>query len=223
MALYTRLHPHGNHSQPVAYPLAVGRDRVNQKPIRSMGKPRREVDKARFAINRMQTAVSFRSQQEIWVEFLGALERAWYKTVSVLRTKPGFKDWTDLNVTEKLRDTDPLLSYLRYARGAAEHSVEEVTVGEQSIGINPAYGNVLYIKGISFVEGNMLIDSPQPLRVTVTNRVRLLPVRSRRHTYNPPTAHLNAALTNSDPIYIGERGIEFYQSFIDKAEKFLME
>ena len=92
---------------------------------------------------------------------------------------------------EQLRKKDPLLVYLINARGADEHTVNEIVSREPGgIGINPAEGNSLYIEEMTINKGTISIKSPQKIRVDfIPARTKLLPVVNRGRTYPIPISH----------------------------------
>lgn len=125
---------------------------------------------------------------------------------------------------KKIRKKDSLLSYLVNARGADEHSVEDITKNESgSIGINPAFGNTLKINKLEINNGQVTINSDQPIRIDfIPGKVRLLPVTNRGRTYPVPTKHLDNALNSGDPIKIAEMGVAFYKNYFKKTEDFFV-
>ena len=145
--------------------------------------PSLELAKARAAIGEMRDAKTLDALEEAWKEFLGRLERVWNKGVSHFGKSPKWNGWK--GQFEGLRKTDPLLSYLVNARGADEHTVNEI-VGREApgIGINPAKGNSLYIERMEINNGNIFIQSPQKIRVDfLPARTTLLPVTNRGRVY----------------------------------------
>ena len=150
---------------------------MNQRPPSHMNKPRAELEKARHAINKMAAATGSH-QAGVLGRILGGSERTWFKTVNVLSKKPGYKNWMEFKSADGLRETDPLLSYLMYARGTDEHTVEEVTAAKRIIGIIPADGKMLRLNKLVLSKQGAVIGSPDPMTVTMTTRVRLLPVQT---------------------------------------------
>jgi hypothetical protein len=192
--------------------------------MQPLKEPMKELQKARLAIQGMQNASSLDAYEEAWKEFLRRLERTWYKTNAHLKRSPKFLGWTERQRTDQLRRSDPLLSYLTNARGVDEHSIEDITRQETGgIGINPAHGRELYIEEMSIDRGIISIKSPQALKIEFKpGKVRLLPVRDRKTLYDVPKSHSGIDLKSTDPIEMAELGVDFYQGYIDKAEKFFV-
>ena len=184
--------------------------------------PSLELAKARAAIGEMRDAKTLDALEEAWKEFLGRLERGWNKGVSHFGKSPKWNGWK--GQFEGLRKTDPLLSYLVNARGADEHTVNEI-VGREApgIGINPAKGNSLYIERMEINNGNIFIQSPQKIRVDfLPARTTLLPVTNRGRVYAVPTSHLGNPVDLMNVIAVADVAAEFYENFLARAEEFFV-
>lgn len=181
-----------------------------------------ELTKARAAITAMREAKSLDEFEERWKEFIGRLERVWNKAFSHFGKSPKWNGWK--GKIEGLRKTDPLLSYLVNARGAEEHTVNEIVGREPGgIGINAAEGNSLYIERMEINDGNIFIQSPQRIRVDfIPARTTLLSVTNRGRIYPVPTAHLGATVDPNNVISIAEAGAQFYEGFLVEAEGFFV-
>ena len=192
--------------------------------MQPIDKPWEQLEKAVSFIEAMKNSKSLLEYEESWKEFLHNLERAWNKLTSHLKRSPKYQGWNERGRTEKIRRKDPLLSYLVNGRGADEHSVEDITKNESGgIGINPAFGKSLHINKLEIRNGQVTIDSDQPIRVDfIPGKVRLLPVVNRGRTYPVPTKHLDKDFDSDDPIKIAEMGIEFYKNYFNKAESYFV-
>lgn len=181
-----------------------------------------ELSKARVAITAMREAKSLDEFEEHWKEFLGRLERVWNKAFSHFGKSPKWSGWK--GKAEGLRKTDPLLSYLVNARGAEEHTVNEIVGREPGgIGINAAEGNSFYIERMEINDGNIFIQSPQRIRVDfIPARTTLLLITNRGRTYPVPTAHLGAAVDPNNVIQIAEAGAQFYEGFLAQVEGYFV-
>jgi len=178
---------------------------------------RKELIAARAALEQMRRAASFTAFESSWQDCLTRIERSWNKSKGAFADS-NYQPWRGSH--ESVRKSDPLLRYLSHARDADEHTVAD-TLGHEpgSIGINPASGNSLYIESLTVRDGVMSIRSPQPIAITIQpGRVKLLPAKSRGVTYDPPSTHLGGALDRSDPDHVAERGVEYYERFLDEAE-----
>ncbi|MFN7573411.1 MAG: hypothetical protein ACK5TK_18540 [Betaproteobacteria bacterium] len=184
--------------------------------------PHIELAKARAAIDAMRSAKALDEFEENWKEFLGRLERVWNKAFSHFGKSPKWNGWK--GKFEGLRKTDPLLAYLVNARGADEHTVNEIVAREPGgIGINPAEGNSLYIESMEINNGYISIKSPQKLRIDfLPARTTLLPVVNRGRTYPIPTTHLGNPVDPTNVVSVAEAGAQFYQQFLAQAEEFFV-
>lgn len=184
--------------------------------------PYAELVKAQSAIEAMRNAKALDEFEEHWKEFLRRIERVWNKASFYFGKSPKWNGWK--GKTEALRRTDPLLSYLINARGADEHTVNEI-VGRDpgGIGINPAEGNSLYIEHMEISNGHIRIRSPQRIRVDfIPARTALLPITNRGRTYPVPTTHLGKPIDPRNVIAIAKAGAQFYQEFLSAADVFFV-
>jgi len=184
---------------------------------KGVGASRKELVAARAALERMKHATSFADFESGWQDTLTRVERAWNKTKGAF-ADGAFAPWRGNH--SSLRGTDPLLRYVSHARDAEEHTVAETLSHEPgSIGINPASGRSLHIDELTMVGGVMSIKSPQAIKVTIQpSRATLLPATSRDVTYRPPAEHLGRPLERTDPVYVAERAIEYYEKLLADAE-----
>jgi hypothetical protein len=188
-----------------------------QRPV----KPKEELRRAGQAIAAMEAAKALDEFEDAWLDYLGRIERVWYKSCAHFQKSPKWKAWH--TPYAKARDVDPLLSYLTNARGSDEHSVEAITtrIGG-SISINPAEGNSMFIEHMEMKNDVLSIQSPHKLSIDFfPARTRLLPVTKRGRTYNVPTSHLGNAVDPENVIEIARSALAYYEAFIATAEAFL--
>lgn len=180
-----------------------------------------QLKKAESFIEKMANSTSLDEYEEYWKDFLHNLERAWNKVTNQLNKSPKYQGWVERGRTEKLRRKDQLLSYLINARGAEEHSVSDISKQQSGgIGINPAFGNSLHINKLEINNGQISIDSNQPIRIDfIPGKVELLEVENRGRKYEVPCSHLGEKIATNDPIEIAKLGIAFYEEYFKKAEK----
>lgn len=190
--------------------------------MRHSDQPFQELARAKEALAIMKASQSVEQFEEQWKEFLRRLERSWNKAHAHFGKSPKWNGWQGR--IDNLRRTDPLLSYLVNARGAEEHTVNEITsrhVGD--FGINPAEGNSLHIKRMEFGNGRVLIQSPQEIKIEfLPARMTLLPVVNRGRTYGLPTSHLGARVDPSNVIAVAQSALTFYEKTLNEAEAFLV-
>lgn len=188
--------------------------------MQPIDKPWEQLRKAESYIEKMTTASSLGEYEEYWKEFLHNLERSWNKLTSHLKRSPKYQGWVERGKTEKLRRQDQLLSYLVNARGAEEHSVADISKQQPGgIGINPAFGNSLHINKLEINNGQINIDSNQPIRIDfIPGKVVLMSVENRGRTYDIPSQHLGNDIKTNDPVEIAKLGVAFYKTYFEKAE-----
>jgi hypothetical protein len=121
----------------------------------------------------------------------------------------------------RLRRGDPLLSYLKNARGAEDHTVQEIAEKRPGgIGINPAEGNTLYIEEMTVFDGVIRVKSPHSIRIDIlSGKLKLVPVRNRGRLYDVPTEHLGNELPDQEPTTLAEYGISFLENYLSNAER----
>lgn len=184
--------------------------------------PALELEKARTAIEAMRNAKTLDEFEKNWKAYLSRIERVWAKGLSHFGKSQKWSGWQ--GKFKPFRRSDPLLSYLVNARGADEHTVNEIVGREpDGIGINAAEGNSLYIEHMTINNGNIYIKSPQKIRVDfIPSRTTLLPVVNRGRTYPVPTTHLGKLVDPTNVIAVAVAGAEFYERFLSEAEEFFI-
>ena len=182
---------------------------------------RKELRGAERALHSLRSAQTYEALETAWTGFLRHLERSYNKAQAQLKRSSKFQGWPTRGRVDALRSKDPLLSYLRNARGADEHGIEPIASGKPGgIGIGPAEGSSLYIRSMSVDRGRVTIDSPNKIRVTVIPAEFVLaPVLNRGVKYEVPRSHLGADLPSSDPVTLGQQGLKFYRDFLEDAER----
>ena len=182
-----------------------------------------ELVKARQAIDRMKSAESLDDFEEDWKEFLRRLERCFNKIQAHYKKSPKWGGW--FGRFSKTISNDELLVYLRNARGADEHSVEEI-VGRSSsrIGLNPAVGDTIVIKNM-VRRGGVIQSMEAPLGVSITfypEKIKLLPITNRNALYPVPKVHLEKPVNPFNVVDVAECGYRFYESVLSDAEKYFV-
>ena len=184
--------------------------------------PEQELARARTALDAMRVAPTLDVHEESWKEFLRRIERCWNKVVAHYGKSPKWTGWN--SKYERLRRTDELLCYLLNARGAEEHTVNEITEKKPGfVGINPAFGNVLIIDRLTVRNGVIDIKSPMPIKIDIQQpKVNINPVTNRGRTYPVPGTHLGVAVDSTDLVKLAELGIVFYETAVLDAEAFFV-
>jgi hypothetical protein len=181
-----------------------------------------ELGRAVAAVDAMRNAKTLEEFEENWKELLRRTERTWNKIHAHFGKSPKWSSWHIK--FESLRKTDQVLSYLVNARGAEEHTVNEIVGREPGgIGINAAEGNSLYIERMEITGGKITIQSSQKLKIDfISARTTLMPVLNRGRTYQVPTEHLGKPIDSKNVVAVAEAGIAFYRSALQEAEFFFV-
>jgi hypothetical protein len=184
--------------------------------------PRIELAQTKICIEGMRDAKSLGQFEEQWKSFLHSLDRIWNTTSNHYGKSPKWNGWK--RKYENIRKNDPLLTYLAYARGADEHTVNEILSREpEGIGINPAEGNGLYIDQMTIENGQIYIESPQKIRVDFTpTKTKLLPVLNRGRTYAVPVSHRGQVIDPTKVVEMTEIAVRFYEDFLNDVESYFV-
>lgn len=171
----------------------------------------------------MHMSGTFDQFEEHWKAFLSHLERVWNKSQAHFGRSPKWKSWKAR--FEKQRDRDPLLRYLRVARGAHEHTTEDILVKESgfiSISAGPTGSGA--IRNLSFDKGDwkMELISGSITIITSPDHARPLPVKERGRVLSVPTSHLGKTVDPSDLIGLATTGLAYYEKFLEEAESFFV-
>lgn len=139
--------------------------------------PRAELRSAARAIRDMKQANSLEEFEAEWREFLTYLEKVWTKVERSCQTvRNKFEPWQ--GKYHRLRKKDMLLRYLKQARDADNHSIQDFTKiesGSRSIRFeNPKGGYIKHMEirdgEIAAYEGDPIVvedKPPQPVAVPV--------------------------------------------------------
>lgn len=181
--------------------------------------PKSNLIAARRSLERMKNAESFDSYEIEWREFLGSLEKAWNKVERACQPmRASFQPWQGRY--HSLRKKDMLLRYLKAARDADTHSIQDLTkmeAGRREMNfVNPSGG---YIEHMEIRDGQIVEYRGDPMTVRDTPpRPVALPVKNDGHWYNPPTSHIGQPITDQHPTRLAELGLVFYEKFIREVE-----
>jgi hypothetical protein len=181
---------------------------------------RAELESAQRAIDAMRASESMDRFEAEWRHFLSCLEKVWVKVERSCEPKKNiFQPWQ--GKFERLRKKDMLLRYLKQARNADNHSIQElaeINPGGTSLSfINPYGGYIKHMRAengkITHYEGDPAIIKtihPHPVAVRVKNDGQW---------YNPPTSHLGKHIDTAHPLELAVLGLDFYKDFVDQVEK----
>lgn len=182
--------------------------------------PRAELRAAAKALDGMRNAKSLEDFETEWKELLGCLEKVWNKverTCQPMRDR--FEPWQ--SKYHRLRKRDMLLRYLKQARDADNHSIQDFTKiepGSRSIRFaNPSGG---YIKHMEMRGGKLIAYEGDPI-VVEDKAPHPVAVRVQNHGewFNPPTSHLGQPVTTLHPVTLAELGLKFYEEYVNDVER----
>lgn len=186
----------------------------------SLDAEKKELAAAKRAFSTMKAATSFDVFEEEWRDLLNCLEKLWNKVErGCQHEKNRFQPWQ--GKFSNLRKKDTLLRYLKQARDADNHSIQEVAEvkpGHRTMNsLNPRGG---YIEHMEIRNGEVVQYSGDPMIVADhPPTVEVTKVKNSGSWYNPPTSHLGNSVKSKHPMVLGELGIEFYENFLNEAEE----
>ena len=185
-------------------------------------KPKEELAKAATAIEAMEKSHSLVELEEHWKDFLGRIERVWFKAQAHYGKSPKWNGWK--GIYEGQRSSDPLLSYLRSARGADEHTIAEIVESQPgSMTILPGSTGSGTIRNLRIESGVVSAETTGTIKLEFKpDRIRLLPVTNRGVTYTVPTSHLGAAVDPDNVVAIAKAGVVYYEKLLHAADKFFV-
>ena len=168
----------------------------------------------------MKTAESFDVFEEEWRDLLGCLEKVWVKAErGCQKYRNKFQPWQGKYVA--LRRRDPLLKYLKQARDADNHSIQEVAEvkpGHTTMNFLNRQGG--YIKHLKINSGRIVHYEGDPMIVkSHPTSVEAIRIKNNGQWFNPPIQHMGIPIVSKHPARLGELGISFYESFLAEAER----
>ena len=148
---------------------------------------------------------------------MSRLERLWFKAFAHYKRSPKWQRWQERFAKD--RKDDPLLSYLRNARGADEHTVSDIVVRHQSnIEIVPGRQGGI-IRNLRIGDGIVSAETTGTVGVVFNPaRIKLLPVVNRGVNFEVPRLHLGIAIDPENVASIAEIGLQYYENFLNEAE-----
>jgi hypothetical protein len=185
----------------------------------SLDAAKKELESARRAVQLMKSAESFDLFDEEWRDFLNCLEKLWNKTErGCLHVKNKFQPWQ--GKCSSLRRKDMLLRYLKQARDADNHSIQEVSeIKPSHRAMNFANSKGGYIKKMVISNGQVEHYEGDPMVVTDhPATIEAIKVKNSGNWYNPPSTHLGKPVTSTHPAVLAELGLSFYDNFLKETE-----
>lgn len=182
--------------------------------------PRVELRAAARAIDCMKNAKSLEEFEAEWREFLTCLEKVWIKVErSCQKVRNKFEPWQ--GKYHALRRKDMLLRYLKQARDADNHSIQDFTKivpGSRGIRfVNPQGG---YVKHMEISDGEIVSYDGDPIIIKdQAPQLVAVPVKNNGEWYNPPTSHLGKPVMTHHPVALAELGLSFYENYVNEVER----
>lgn len=176
-----------------------------------------EIEVAEQAIMRMKQSKSIEEYESEWRTFLFALEKIWIKTE---RSCQGFRSKFELwqSQYKKERKKDMLLKYLKQARDADNHSIQEMKPENQSMRFLRKGTN--YIKSMVMRGGKLLHYEGDPIKISIKKPHPVaVRIKNSGKWYNPPTSHNGKRIETPHPTLLAELGLSWYKSFVVETEK----
>jgi hypothetical protein len=179
-----------------------------------------ELRSAMRSIDAMKSSTEFELFEEEWRDFLNCIEQLWNKVErSCQHERNTFEPWQ--GKFKRLRKKDMLLRYLKQARHAHNHSIQEISeIKAASRDINFKNGDGGYIKNLTMVGGNIVNYEGDPLEVIDRpKRIAAIRINNEGKWYNPPTSHLGKRFISDCALDIALAGFGFYESYLEQVEE----
>ena len=167
---------------------------MNSDPLKPA---RMELAAAEKALGAMKMAGSMDEFESDWRQYLNAIEKLWQKAERCCQhVRANFQPWQA--AYHRLRKKDMLLRYLKQARDADNHSIQDVTAIQPGTRayrfINPQGG---YIKHMEIQDGRVVHYEGDPMIVEDTPPHPVaVPIKNNGEWFNPPTSHLGCSVPN---------------------------
>jgi hypothetical protein len=186
-------------------------------------KLREQLEKAAAELESMERSKTLDELETHWKEFLSHIERFWYKSQAHFGRSPKWTSWGAKYQRE--RENDPLLKYLRLARGAHEHTLDDIAArqpGTISIGPGPTGSGT--IRNLTIDNGQINAEvTSGTISITVTpDRVATLPIKQRGGDCPPPTTHLGQPINPENVVALAKAGHAYYKHFLAATEGHLV-
>ncbi|WP_222422249.1 hypothetical protein [Yersinia bercovieri] len=183
---------------------------------------RKESDNAKRNLIRMEESKNYEEFEEHWRNYLNSIEKIWSKIEAQCndstKIPSNFHPW--FGQQKSLRRKDMLLRYLKQARNADNHSIQDVAA------IQKAHSTINFVKPGLGIINKLVIDNDQiqhyegdPIAVNhYPEQIITVKVKNNGDWYNPPTSHLGEKIDSQNPLEIAKLGIIFYENLINQAE-----
>ncbi len=184
-----------------------------------MAPPDRDLQIAAQLVESMAKTTSFSEFERHWQDFLYRLERSWEVALRSAKELGGVaQQWVSSN--SALRKTDSLLTFLKHARHAETHAVEQTVDHDLLLSMRDRLSRPFEIESVtaSLENGVLTIDVKSPnlnrdwVGGLIPGNPQLKRFKTRDGWHPPPTEHLGQKLTDLHPVAVASLGISFYRS-----------
>jgi len=179
-----------------------------------------ELSRAAAAQQAMEASENLEAFERHWQDFLHRLERVWIKCKAQYESSFRWQGWSVQIV--RLRRNDPLLSYLKNARDADQHTVTAITArrpSELTLTAGGPQGRALIKRLTIDKNGQLAMEGVGVLNVVFRpEQTRLLPVVNRSRTYPVPRSHQGRPINPEDVLAVAHAGWTFYAKVLDQVE-----
>ncbi len=167
----------------------------------------------------MKSAPDFDQFEAAWREVLNCIEKCWVKAErSCQSIRPKFEPWQA--TYHRLRKKDMLLRYLKQARDADNHSIQDLTriePGSRRIShVNSRGGHIKKMEirngQITHYEGDPIVMEYVPARLVA------VPIKNGGEWFNPPTSHQDQPVNSLHPVQLAQMGIAFYEEYLNAIQ-----
>lgn len=181
--------------------------------------PYRELDRAETQLHIMQSATNLDVYEEAWKCFLTDIETAWNLCLDAV--KGNGRAQQIVSSTNRDRKIDDLVRYLKHARNSRTHSIRPIT--ERILGVTTVMGGT---NGGVILQGTIAGRDPTATRLETSgtvivsfqpDRLEVIEVQDRGHSYLPPTWHQGSPVSTCIPHVLAAMGLTYYRSAVSAA------
>jgi hypothetical protein len=172
-----------------------------------------ELNNAKEALENYKKSKDQFEENKHWCSLVDYLGKSFNKLESISKTaSPKFRNLIGLAINE--RKKNPLLQYVKQARDAYQHSVQELTNLEIISNI-PTGEKFTLTKMDKDSEGNLVPGEANEYDMFPAAHM-LQPVSNYGKIYLPPVYHKGILLKHRDPLQVGILAIEHYENLYEK-------
>ena len=191
---------------------------------RAVEQAREKLARAERAVETLQSATSFETAREAWVDFLHAASGLYSKLEQGSKSNGRSMGW--FGQKKKERRSDPLLRYLHFARNSDQHGLRLIT--ELEPGSAAIQGKQLPFgerRHITIIPVDPVTGQPQPDKAAAAfvpgPSLRLIRAHDDRfHDFcDPPKEHLGRPITNHFPNAVAVLGLFYLKDLVAEAEE----